>query len=365
MDDQPANLEVLGRMLSSQGFGVRAVTSGARAIEAATASPPDVILLDVAMPVMDGFETCRRIQSDDVLRHVPVLFLTAFDDAEHKRAAFDAGGRDYITKPFDADEVLARVRVHAALRRAEQELLTQHAAVLSAKEQLEEMAVMRARLSAMLVHDLKSPLTVIGALIDDPADTEALEDARVSHDKILRLVHELLGLYKSEHADQERRRARKDLRQIAETAAAASRYMARERSVNLVEQFPAIPCDVLCDPEQIDRVVSNLLDNAIKYTPPGGQVTVAVEEETGVGPESGMQFVMVSVRDTGPGIPAADLPYIFDPYRQREGTEVAGSVGLGLAIVQRLVASHGGRVRVHSREGVGSEFCVLLPAVAD
>src|SRR5882672_8797565 len=115
VDDQPANLEVLSKLLSDSGYRVRAVTSGARAIEAAERLPPDCILLDIAMPDMDGFETCLVLRSKPALQAVPVIFITAFDDQERKLAAFQAGGRDYVTKPFQAEEVLARVDAHVQL----------------------------------------------------------------------------------------------------------------------------------------------------------------------------------------------------------------------------------------------------------
>jgi signal transduction histidine kinase len=116
------------------------------------------------------------------------------------------------------------------------------------------------------------------------------------------------------------------------------------------------------DPEKLDRVLANLLENAIKYTPTGGSVSLRLGTERGTGVEEGVTFAMMSVVDTGPGIPPADLPYIFDPYRQRDTQKSErGSVGLGLSIVRRLVANHSGQVHVHSRVGVGSEFRVLLP----
>src|SRR3954447_17379508 len=112
VDDQPANLEVLSRLLGDEGYRVRAVSSGERALQAASLAPPDCILLDVAMPGMGGFETCRALAKLPELGSIPVVFITAFDDAQHKLEAFAAGGRDYVTKPFQAAEVLARVGAH-------------------------------------------------------------------------------------------------------------------------------------------------------------------------------------------------------------------------------------------------------------
>jgi two-component system sensor histidine kinase/response regulator len=364
VDDQPANLEVLSKVLTDRGFRVRAVTSGQRALEAARLLAPECILLDVAMPEMNGFETCRALAANPELERVPVIFLTAFDDTEHKLRAFTAGGRDYITKPFQAEEVLARVDTQVRLWRLERNLREQNAELANAHAQLEQVSTMRARLSAMLVHDLKSPLTVIAAALDPDVgpDQEVLASARVSFDKILRLVQELLEMYRSQHAGTELERKPIDVPDLVETAMRAARHHAKQRGVSLLTRQHCEIVGLEGDPQKLDRVLSNLLENAIKYSGSGGTVTVGLLIELGEGVEAGMRFAIISVADTGPGIPAEELPFIFDPYRQRKGQQSErGSVGLGLSIVRRLVAAHGGQVSVHSRIGVGSEFRVRLP----
>lgn len=363
VDDQPANLEVLSKLLSDSGYRVRAVTSGARALEAAALLPPDCILLDVAMPGLDGFETCLRLRENTELEAVPVIFVTAFDDHERKLKAFAAGGRDYVTKPFQAEEVLARVNAQVQLSRMARELREQNAQLLQANAQLEQVSSMRARLSAMLVHDLKSPLTVIGAaLTDGEPDPELVEGARISYEKMLRLVREMLELFRSEQLPDQIQRKPVELDSLVENAMAGVRHVARQRHITLgLRQLSHVP-PLEADAEQLDRVLANLLENALKYTPEGGSVTVTFGTEAGSGVEEGVSFALLSVTDTGCGIPAEELPYIFDPYRQRSGQlSERGSVGLGLSIVRRLVAAHGGRIRVQSRLGVGTEFRVLLP----
>jgi signal transduction histidine kinase len=361
VDDQPANLEVLSRLLSDEGYRVRAVSSGERALQAATLSPPDCILLDVAMPGMDGFETCRALAKLPELSTVPVVFITAFDDSSHKLEAFAAGGRDYVTKPFQAAEVLARVGAHVRLYRMERELQQQNERLRKANAQLEQLGAMRSRLSAMLVHDLRSPLTVIGALFVEPDDVEIRRDAKICYDKILRLIQELLELYQGEHQVDQLRRRTVDVVPVVRQAVAGARHSAQQRNIALVLKEGQAPLSISGDAEKLDRIVTNLLENALKFTPQGGTVTVLVETESGNGVEAGMSFAVMAVCDTGPGIPPEDLPYVFDPYRQRRETQDKGGVGLGLAIVRRLVAAHGGRVRVRSRVGVGSEFRVFIP----
>ncbi|MFZ5896715.1 MAG: hybrid sensor histidine kinase/response regulator [Myxococcota bacterium] len=361
VDDQPANLEVLSRLLGGHGYHVRAVTSGTRALEAARLSAPECIVLDVAMPDLDGFATCRTLARIPELADVPVIFITAFDDTEHKLEAFAAGGRDYVTKPFQAEEVLARVGTQVKSYRMAHKLQQQNEQLLAANAQLEELATMRSKLSATLVHDLRSPLMVLGAVLSDPSDTEILADARISYAKVQRLLGELLELYRGQHLQDELRRKHVDLVALARESVTAARHTAKARSIELSLECELAALDVNVDPEKLDRILSNLLDNALKFTPAGGHINVHVDREHGHGVEAGLEFAAITVTDTGPGIPAEDLPYVFDPYRQRSDAKAKGGVGLGLSIVQRLVAGHGGRLRVFSCVGVGTEFRVLLP----
>jgi signal transduction histidine kinase len=245
----------------------------------------------------------------------------------------------------------------------DRELREQNARLVQANAQLEQVNTMRARLSAMLIHDLKSPLTVIGAALDETElDLELMNSARVSYDKMLRLVQELLELFRTEQLGSQLQRRPVELDLLVGNGMAGIRHVARRRGISLgLRQLSSVP-PLDADPEKLDRVLANLLENALKYTPEGGSVTVTLGTEAGSGVETGLNFALLSVTDTGPGIPAEELPYIFDPYRQRSGqVSERGSVGLGLSIVRRLVAAHGGCIRVHSRVGVGSEFRVLLP----
>ena len=361
VDDQPANLAVLSKLLTEAGYKVRAVSSGERALEAARAAVPDCVLLDVAMPGMDGYATCAAFRADAALADVPIMFLTAFDDAAHKIQAFQAGGRDYISKPFQVEEVLARVGSQMRLARLERELRVQNARLVEANAKLTEISDIKARVTATLVHDVRSPLSVIGAILSDPIDEEGLADARLAFEKINGLLAEMLELYRSEQPRPAVARDDVDLAGALEVVVSASRHLASAKKIDLDYRPPARPVKVRGDPRKLDRVFSNLIDNAIKFTPAGGGVRVTVGLEEGQGVEAGLRFVVVTVTDTGPGIPAAERPYVFDPYRQGHSARDRGGFGLGLSIVQHMVAEHNGRVDVHSQVGVGTEFHVFLP----
>ena len=151
VDDTIENLRLLSDLLGEHGYEVRAVTTGRQALQAAEQAPPDLILLDISMPEMDGYEVCRRLKAAERSRDVPVIFLTASADTADMVLAFDAGGVDYVTKPFQFEEVLARVKAHVALRRAQSELAASYA-------RLRDLEQLRDDLVSMVVHDMRSPL---------------------------------------------------------------------------------------------------------------------------------------------------------------------------------------------------------------
>jgi len=364
VDDQPANLGLLSRMLTEQGFKVRAVNSGERAVEAARAAVPDCMLLDVSMPGMDGYAVCRAFQGDPALRAVPIVFLTAHDDPEHKVRAFAEGGRDYVSKPFQAEEVLARVRSHVHIRELETALHARNEELAEANMQLVEAAALKSRVTATLIHDIRSPLVVIGAIMSGELDDQTLADARSAYQRINALLNELLELSRSDEVEFRREDRDVVLNDLVGRITRLSGHVAQARGIQLTSQVDPGKLVVQGDAGELERVFTNLVDNALKFTSREGRVDVRLHRERGVGVEEGLEFATVSVTDTGPGIPPEDLPFVFDPYWQAPGSSRKGGVGLGLAIVARIVARHRGRVRVLSQLGVGTEFRVLLPLEA-
>ncbi len=148
VDDAPANLRLLSQMLSKLGYGVRAVTSGKRALTSVRTAPPDLILLDIKMPGMDGYEVCKHLKADPEMRNIPVIFISALDDIQDKVQAFAAGGVDYITKPFQIEEVLARVDTHLALRRLQSQLRDANRKLTDANERMERELALAGKVQA-------------------------------------------------------------------------------------------------------------------------------------------------------------------------------------------------------------------------
>jgi signal transduction histidine kinase len=361
VDDQPANLALLSKLLADEGFKVRAVTSGERALDAARRAPPDCVLLDVAMPGMDGFATCEAFRQDAALASIPIIFVTAYDDIEHKLRAFRAGGRDYVSKPLQAEEVCARVRCQLALSRQERELRQRNLALLAANAKLVEIDALKAKVSSMLVHDVRSPLSTISVVLHGQPDDVALGEARVAYQRINRLLTDMLELYRGETATASPLMAGSiDLGVLLGEGIVAANPLATGRQVEVAYEPPAATPVVRGEASKLARVLANLLEHAIAASPAGGKVVVAVGTEAGRGVETGLRYASISVTDSGPGISPQVLPYLFDPMQGGNGQGDEGR-GLGLAIVHRLVADHGGRVQAFSQPGSGTELRVLLP----
>jgi len=366
VDDNPTNLDVLARVLRSQSHRVRTVTSGALALEAMRRQPPEVVLLDVAMPEMDGYQTCALIRDDPKLASIPVLFISAMDGPLDKVKAFESGGRDYVTKPFAAEEVLARVEHHVNLGRLQKHMEQQNQSLLDANLKLKEIHVLKANFTAMLVHDLRSPLTSVGLTLELLRSGQTprpgmIDQAVDSFQRVQGLLDEMLDLHRSEHGQMPLRSDSID--PVSWLQGFADQFSVRAQAEGVLFQtyWPDALAPIKGDRSKLDRVLHNLLSNAIKFTPRGGAVKLEAALEFGAGVEAGLRFLRIAVIDTGRGIPAEQLPFIFDPFRQSEPGDAHRGFGLGLAIVQRLVAAHHGQIRAQSQLGFGSNFTVLLP----
>ncbi|HJU84186.1 MAG TPA: hybrid sensor histidine kinase/response regulator [Holophagaceae bacterium] len=370
VDDNPMNLDLLGQLLRDHGYKVRAVPSGAMALEAVKAAPPELVLMDVTMPGMDGYEACRRIKADPDSEAIPVLFLSAMDDPLDKVRAFEAGGADYVTKPFQPEEVMARVTHHLQLSRTQSYLETQNRLLLEANAKLQELDHMKAQFTAMLVHDIRNPVGLMALALSLHRETgrippEVLDSAEKAIQKTADLLDALLELFRSDTKGVSLQAVPLPATDLLAGLAEAHRPLAERARIRFQTAWADPLPELSGDPEKLDRIFSNLLGNALKFTPEGGVIRLSAEVVEGQGVEQGLRWLRVGVEDSGPGIPAEDLPFIFDPFHQAQG-QAPGSgrghgVGLGLAIVNRFVAAHRGRIEVQSQVGVGTAIQVLLP----
>ncbi|MEO7735880.1 MAG: response regulator, partial [Kofleriaceae bacterium] len=271
VDDMPANLTLLCEILKQRGYRVRPAPSGELALEAARAEPPDLVLLDIDMPELNGFEVIAQLKADAGLRDIPVIFLTAHTDVANKVKAFALGGVDYVTKPFQAEEIHARVATHLALRRQQRELQERY-------DQLAALEKMRDELVHMIVHDLRSPLSGVCVLLDlmiedlaavAPQAQDDVAACRASAQRMIEMVTAILDVSKLEAAAMTLALAPCDLVAVTRDVISEMRALSTERRVVLE---PGAPVHVIADAGLLGRVVQNLLANALRFTPRGGTV---------------------------------------------------------------------------------------------
>lgn len=357
VDDVLANLELLSEMLKECGYKVRPVPSGDLALQAAENNPPDLILLDVRMPGMNGYEVCERLKANKKLQDIPVLFISGLGEIADKVKAFRVGGADYITKPFQAEEVEARVATHLELQRHRRQLVESY-------EQLKKLESLRDDLTHMIVHDLRTPLTnIIGNLqtlqeadYERELTQEFVPVAVEAGQTLLGMVNDLLDISKLEVGQMVLETAEFPVAEVIEAALVSVRGLAAQKGLELSAEVVPPDLQLHADKDKIRRALTNLLGNAVKYTSEGA---VRVQAH------SDGASVLISLTDTGEGIPQADCERIFEKFSQVEARSAGRtmSTGIGLAFVKLAIEAHGGKVWVESEVGKGSTFHVSLPAV--
>lgn len=350
VDDTAENLRLLTNMLGEKGYEIRPVTNGRQALQAAERSAPDLVLLDINMPEMDGYEVCRRLKEHEMLRDIPVIFLTALTDTADKLKAFGAGGVDYISKPFQIDEVLARAKAHIALRRAQKELAENY-------EHLRELEKVRDHLVHLIVHDMRSPLTIIMGNLElirmlagdslQADATERLNTAAQGVRELADMANDLLDVSKMEEGKMALKLESCDVIGLAREVARGISTLDATRRITVDRDGPV---RASCDAGIVRRIFQNLLSNAVKHTPDGSTVRVTAVEAG--------DKIRISVIDSGPGVPLEARGKIFEKFGSVEtrADKKYHSVGLGLAFCRLAVEAHGGQIGVDDGDNGGSAF---------
>ena len=415
VDDQPANLKLLEDMLKDRGYKVRSFPRGRLAIAAAAQNPPDLFLLDINMPEMNGYEVCASLKSHPALSSAPVIFLSALSATEDKVKAFQVGGADYITKPFQVEEVQARVLTHINLHHlqrrlrqqndlleeavnhrttelkhamkqlesihdqtlraldveteAAKELQEMNARLLAANQRANEMAAAadtanaaKSEFLANMSHEIRTPLNGIIGMTNLALDTkltaeqaEYLETVKLSADALLNVISDILDFSKIEAGKIELEEIAFSLTDCIEDALKTIRFRAKEKGLPLTCDIGAeVPSAVKGDPGRLRQVLLNLVGNAIKFTDQG---EVGVRVLADVMEEKAANFHFI-VSDSGVGIAPDKADMIFESFNQADAstTRHFGGTGLGLTISRCLVEMMDGRLWVESQLGVGSRF---------
>ncbi len=363
VDDQADNRQILEAYLGSAGYAILLAESGEEAVARLEEGGVDLVLMDVLMPGIDGFEACRRIRALRMGADMPIIFLTALTDAATHMKARDLGAADFIAKPVNRTELLMRVRSLLWMRRLTDDLRqghelirSQHDAVIWAQQRKEELI-------NLVVHDLKNPIASILAnahfLVREPnlSDDarEASRDIHEAADSMQRMVLNLLDISRSEEGALVPRLSEVDVPSLVEEVLSVMTRRANERQQTIqVDLSPEVKRNV-ADRDLLLRLLENLLDNALKYSPPGGTIRVEASSPNG--------FLDFSVRDEGPGIPGAYRERIFEKYVQLEDTAnslARTSRGLGLVFCRLAAEAHGGRIWVEDNSPRGTAFKVRL-----
>lgn len=374
VDDTPTNLQLLEELLHGQGYRVVAFPNGALALKAATKKPPDLILLDIMMPDMDGFEVCQQLKTDEKLRDIPVIFLSALNETLDKVKAFSLGGVDYMTKPFQEGEVLSRIKNHLNLRRQQllieaqkQQLEQNYEQLRHVNQQLIQAAQAKDDFLANMSHELRTPLNAILGLSEvlqeqvyGPLTEKQTKSIRIIEESgrhLLALINDVLDVAKMEAGKFELDIAPVEVSQLCQSSLRLIKQAAHKKRIKVTFQLDEDVITIAGDERRLKQMLVNLFSNAVKFTATGGLVGLEVK---GLTEEEQVHFI---VWDTGIGINSTDMRRLFQPFSQIDSslTRQHTGTGLGLVMVKHLAEMHGGDVSVTSDVGQGSRFTVSLP----
>lgn len=365
VDDDRKNIALMKAKLEKLGSTFATALNGREALEKVLSFGPDLILLDVMLPELDGFEVCRRLKADPETQHIPVIMVTSYDDREARLKGLDVGAEDFLARPVAGDELLARVRNFLKIKEYQNEITAKNS-------ELDRLNTLKRELVDMIVHDLKGPLTCIQGYIqladvagrqEKEARREYLARADQSCDALLAMVNALLDISRMEEGKMP----------LTKTTIAVADLFHRVRNMFIasaenegkqlvIEALPTLT--IAADAELLERVLQNLVANALRHVEDGrGEVRLAVQK--------GEEEHRFSVADNGRGIPVDFQQKIFEKYEQG-GKNPSGMApgrrgmnkGLGLTFCKLAVEAHGGEIWVESATGKGSIFHFSLPVGA-
>lgn len=357
VDDDPDNLHVLLETLDDSNFRTLVALDGENALRQIAYIRPDLILLDVMMPGLDGFETCQRLKDNDETKDIPVIFMTALSETVNKVKGFQVGGVDYITKPIDIEEVLVRINTHLTIRQLQKQLEAKNA-------ELQALNASKDRFFSIISHDLRNPLIGFLSFAHILEDVESLEkhefqsytkQFRDSAETLFALLENLLTWSRLNRGMIDYRPQLLDLNIIFIRTQELLTSNAEMKQITLKYSVQD-SLSVYADYNMLNTVMRNLVSNAIKFTEPQGEIAMSAVHGEGQ--------VTVSIADTGVGVPPEKIEKLFqiDEKFQRDGTAGEKGTGLGLILCKEFIEKHGGGIWVESEVGKGTTFRFTLPA---
>ncbi len=365
VDDIAANRELLASRLELQGYAVTTAENGREALEKLHTDTFDLVLLDIMMPEIDGYEVLKRLKADEKLQHVPVIMISALSELESVAKCIELGADDYLPKPFNPTLLKARISASLEKKRGHDREILLYEKLQENFKRLQELEQVRDDMTHMIVHDLRTPLSsvisgmetldIMGDL--DSGQRELVQIAIDGGEQLLGIINDLLDVEKVESGAMLLDYVLLDAATLVQSAAARVSSLCADKELLLTNQIPPGLPAFQGDEDKLRRVLVNLLGNAIKFTPPKGGITLDAHFS-----ESD-HAVIFSVKESGEGIPAEDIERIFEKFGQvasRQGGRTM-STGLGLTFCKLTVEAHGGTIHVESAPGEGSIFSFTIP----
>lgn len=362
VDDEQLNLELLRFILERNNYEFEGTSDDDYFFEILAKRKPDLILLDVIMPRIEGFELCEKLKKFKEYEDIPVIFLTGKVNVKDKVRGFEVGGVDYVTKPFNEQELVARIHNHVELIRAKNQIEEQ-------AKNLRQSNDLKDRMFSIIGHDLRSPLSAAKLKMDfimrgiiNPKDDKFLDetvfDLLKTMDEALNLLQNLLGWAKSESDQIQMIPEKLDLSDLVEQTFRLLKLGSDHKQIEMRNNVPA-DVSVFADNNMIKTVLRNILSNAIKFTPVEGIIQINAKP--------GKNKVTIEIEDNGNGISKEDIKKILNPneHFSKLGTEKEPGTGLGLVLCQNFVQKNGGVLKIKSELGTGSTFYFDLPVYVE
>ncbi|GAB1349709.1 hypothetical protein MASR1M107_19230 [Ignavibacteriales bacterium] len=415
VEDSPTQLEQLAYILESEGYPVKTAANGKIAVSQIEVEKPALVITDILMPEMDGYDLCKHVKNNNATKDIPVMLLTNLSDPHDVIKGLQSGADNFLTKPYNKEFLLSRVKYilvnqeirisspvsnmgmeivfggkkyfinsdriqivdlllstyenaiqkNGELAEANQQLLRMHRELAKKNHELEKLNKDKNKFLSMAAHDLRNPVGAIlsfGLILQDDMKKkfaeEELEFVKIiikSSDFVLQLLNELLDISVIESGELNLKKADLEFANLVQNNIALNKVLADKKNIELRYESNVEEIELNLDPVKIEQVLNNLTSNAIKFSFPGNAVTLFIKKMN--------NELAFGVKDNGQGIPATEINKLFIPFEKLSVRSTAGekSTGLGLVIVKKIMEAHGGRVEVTSKQGEGSVFTCTIP----
>lgn len=390
VDDMPENLQVLGNTLNAQGFRVAFATSGSQALSIAQSKSPDLILLDIQMPEMDGYETCQNLMNNPETKDIPVIFLTARNEIDDIVKGFEIGAVDYITKPFNQKELIARVTNHLELKHSRDLINNQNSELLESQSKiasdaqrilhlndelitnqikLQESNAAKDKFFSIIAHDLKSPFSGLFGLsqllveqyqnLTEDDLKMMFENLYISSRKLYNLLENLLEWSRNQMGKTEYQPFNDSIGLLTNKTLSYFVETAKAKQIT-INNYINENVNALVDRNMFSTIIRNLISNAIKFTPNSGKIKLYTNDYD-------ENYLQVTIEDTGVGIQEKNIEKLFklDVKYSTSGTNDEHGTGLGLLLCKDFIEKHNGKIWVESEVGVGTKFHFTVPKGKD